>query len=63
MTPEAKTDERVILGPDSRPARRSKSDRCPRCGETADKRTKSGMADPHPVCVCGYEFFDEVWRG
>lgn len=54
--------ERVILGPDSRPARRAKSDRCPECGAGADKRQKSGgFGVRRPVCNCGHEFKDEVW--
>jgi uncharacterized protein (DUF983 family) len=47
-----------------RPARRTASSRCPRCGAGPEKRTaSSGFGTPHPVCSCGFEWFDEVFRG
>ncbi len=54
----------VILGPDAKPARRSKSDRCPDCGAPADRRQASGAFGVRwPVCsICGKEFKDEVWE-
>jgi hypothetical protein len=40
------------------------SSRCPRCGAGPEKRTaSSGFGTPHPVCSCGFEWFDEVFRG
>lgn len=46
------------------PARRAKDERCPGCAEGPEKRVKSGMGNPHPVCsTCGYEWHDEVFRG
>ena len=65
MTSEQPIDRSVIVAPNGRPARQ-RNDMCPRCGAgLADqKRTaSSGFGVAHPVCSCGYEFIDEVWRG
>ncbi len=54
----------VIVNPQGKPARAAVSADCPRCGAGPQKRVKSGWGDDaHPVCNCGYEFLDEVWRG
>lgn len=47
-----------------RPARQTADTACPRCGKDAKARVASaGFGTPHPVCPCGYEWFDEVFRG
>ena len=65
-------DEPIIVGPDSKPLRKARDDRCPgilpsgfRCAAGADKRVASGgFGHPHPVCrVCGYEWHGEAWNG
>jgi uncharacterized protein (DUF983 family) len=55
---------RVIVDPNGRPARAAIDDRCPQCGEGADKRRPSGgFGTPWTVCACGFEWKDRVWRG
>lgn len=54
----------VIVNPQGHPARKATETVCSRCGAGPEKRVKSsGFGIPHPVCVCGYEWLDEVWRG
>lgn len=60
------TETPKILGPNGQPARRTASDRCPRCGAGKEKRVASSGfgGEPHPICAaCGYEWKDEVWGG
>lgn len=53
----------TILDPHGQPARRD-TDACPRCGASPEVRiASSGFGVPHPVCPCGYEWHDEVFRG
>lgn len=54
----------AIVGPDGKPLRRPADDKCPKCGADPETRVASGgFGTPHPVCPCGFEFFDEVWGG
>ncbi len=55
----------VIVDADGRPLRRLEDVACPRCGAGPELRqASSGFGQPHPICCrCGYEWFDEVWRG
>lgn len=47
----------VLVGPNGRPARPVKSDRCPQCGEGNDKRETCGFGVPYDVCgKCGHEY-------
>lgn len=64
MSEPAPFNASVIVDAAGKPARQA-SDVCPRCGEGPDKRVaSSGFGPPaHPVCCCGYEWFDEVFRG
>ncbi len=59
------THEPGIVDASGRPARKAASDRCPRCGAGPDKRVASGGFGklPHPICCCGHEWPDEVFRG
>jgi hypothetical protein len=58
------TETPVIVDPSGRPARRPETDVCPSCGAGADQRRAStGFGVPWPVCVCGYEWKDRVFRG
>ena len=61
---ETPTREPLILNAQGAPARRPKTETCPRCGAGPKKRTaSSGFGIAHPVCgQCGYEWLDEVWR-
>lgn len=56
-----------IVDPSGRPAREAlkKSKNCPRCGAGPEKRIASGGfgKEPHPICPCGHEWLDEVFRG
>lgn len=57
----------LIVDPHGRPARAGvvKNQDCPRCGAGPEKRVPSGGFGklPHPICLCGYEWLDEVFRG
>lgn len=55
----------VILNPHGQPARPQidPDAPCSRCGAGPEKRKpSSGFGIPHPVCECGNEWHDEVWR-
>ncbi len=57
-------NQAVLVDAQGRPARPGQTDACPRCGAGVDTRVpSSGFGTPHPVCPCGYEWHDEVWRG
>jgi len=45
--------------------RQAATDRCPGCGAGPEKRVASGGFGrlPHPICPCGHEWPDEVFRG
>lgn len=54
----------TILDTHGQPARRAVPDVCPQCGADPDERRPSGgFGVPWPVCACGYEWKDRVWRG
>lgn len=54
----------VIVNPQGKPARKAVETVCSRCGAGPEKRKpSSGFGIPHPVCECGYEWHDEVFRG
>jgi hypothetical protein len=53
-----------ILDAQGQPIRTATTEACPRCGAAPDTRVPSaGFGTPHPVCPCGFEWLDEVWRG
>jgi uncharacterized protein (DUF983 family) len=51
-------EDRAIVAPDGRPARRAKSENCPRCGAGPERRTNTaGFGEPVICCSsCGWEF-------
>lgn len=52
-----------ILDAQGKPARKLEDSVCARCGAGPEKRVKSsGFGIPHPVCVCGMEFFGETCK-
>lgn len=53
-----------LVDPSGAPLRQPKDEACPRCGASPETRVASGgFGTPHPVCPCGFEFTDEVFRG
>lgn len=52
-----------ILNPQGEPARAATDAACPDCGKGPEIRVASGgFGVPHPVCPCGHEWMDEVFR-
>lgn len=53
----------LIVDPHGKPARPAIDTSCPQCGQGPEVRGPSGgFGTPWPVCPCGYEWKDQVWR-